>query len=109
MFIGFYVYRIKCDVPGLFMFFDGIGKNCAEKSFGNQSSCQNFGAGLGLNHCPVQIFGSCLTLVLIWHRFIAVCLTQFWPIVASEYQVSDHSFVGQVSPSCTCTSGKSLI
>ena len=89
------------------MFFDGIGKNCAEKSFGNQSSCQNFGAGLGLNHCPLQIFGSRLTLVLMWHRFIAVCLTQFWPIVASEYQVSDHSFV--VSPPCTCTSGKSLI
>ena len=86
------------------MFFDGIGK-----SFGNQSSCQNFGAGLGLNHCPVQIFGSRLTLVLMWHRFIAVCLTQFWPIVASEYQVSDHSFVGQVSPPSTCTSGKSLI
>ena len=88
------------------MFFDGIGKNCAEKSFGNQSSCQNFGAGLGLNHCPVQIFGSRLTLVLMWHRFIAVCL---WPIVASEYQVSDLSFVGQVFPPSTCTSGKSLI
>ena len=84
------------------MFFEIVPK----KVLGMQSSCQNFGAGLGLNHCPVQIFGSCLTLVLMWHRFIAVCL---WPIVASEYQVSDHSFVGQVSPSCTCTSGKSLI
>ena len=68
-----------------------------------------FGAGLGLNLGPVQILGPFHTLILIWHRFIVVvCLTQFWPIVACECQVSDHSFVGQVSGT-TCTSGKSPI
>ena len=39
--------------------------------------------------------------------YVLLSFGPLWQV--SEYQVSDHSFVGQVSPPSTCTSGKSLI